>query len=205
MYLEPGLREKKKSKQKIEIMNTLVEALETRSLNSIKIDELCGSLEISKVTFFNYFQSKEEVLYYFTSHWNFKIQYHIYTHELIGKKAIEYIFTSIGEHKSGFNIMMAIVQYLVKNEQFNSLRISDYEYYLYNNKVADLKLKPMTLLEIFEKSLECYDFSPEKQKKIINQLVVGFYGVPIKSKISDCTKLTEDYSEYIEAVFSELI
>ena len=204
MILESGLREKKKAKQKIGIMKALVKSLETNNLNAIKIEELCKSLEISKVTFFNYFKSKEEVLYYFIYQWNFKIQHSIFLNKLSGLEAIEYIFCSIGNHKSGLNIMMSIVQYVVKQEQFTPLNITDYEYYLYIEKVVDPEIKPKTLLEMFNEALNCYNLSNDDKKRLIDLLVVGFYGVPIKSKLSGITTLSEDYREYVNSIFTYL-
>lgn len=204
MILEPGLREKKKAKQKIGIMNALVIALETKRLNAIKIEELCNSLEISKVTFFNYFQSKEEVLYYFIYQWNFKTQHTIFLNKLSGLEAIESIFYSIGNHKSGLNIMMSIVQYVVKQEEFTPLTITDYEYFLYNEQMADPDIKPKTLLEMFYEALDCYNLSKDDKNKLIDLLIVGFYGVPIKSKLSGIRTLSEDYREYINNIFTNL-
>jgi len=124
--------------------------------------------------------------------------------KIIEKEAIEYIFCSIGNHKSGFNIMMAIIQYLVKQDQLHPLSISNYEYYLYNDEPVDLDLRASTLLELFYSALECYNLNEEETQKMIDLLVVGFYGVPIKSKLSDHSKLVDDYREFLDSIFINL-
>jgi len=81
------LREKKYATQKLKILDAFDEKLKTKSLADISVKEIAAELEISEMTFFNYFGSKKEVLIYFIELWSLEMQIHIE-----GKEPIESIY-----------------------------------------------------------------------------------------------------------------
>jgi len=68
------LREKKYATQKLKILDTFDEKLKTKSLTDISVKEIASELDISEMTFFNYFGSKKEVLIYFIELWSLEMQ-----------------------------------------------------------------------------------------------------------------------------------
>jgi len=68
------LREKKYATQKLKILDAFDEKLKTKSLADISVKEIAAELEISEMTFFNYFGSKKEVLIYFIELWSLEMQ-----------------------------------------------------------------------------------------------------------------------------------
>ncbi len=64
-----SLREKKYATQKLKILDLFKEKLKEKSLAEISVKEIVRELEISQMTFFNYFKSKKEVLIYFIELW----------------------------------------------------------------------------------------------------------------------------------------
>ena len=60
-----SLREKKQAALKLKILDTFDEKLKTKALSDISVKEVAKELDISEMTFFNYFGSKKEVLIYF--------------------------------------------------------------------------------------------------------------------------------------------
>ena len=81
------LREKKYATQKLKILDTFDEKLKTKSLADISVKEIASELDISEMTFFNYFGSKKEVLIYFIELWSLEMQILIE-----GKEPIESIY-----------------------------------------------------------------------------------------------------------------
>ena len=68
------LREKKYATQKLKILDAFDEKLKTKSLSDISVKEIANELDISEMTFFNYFGSKKEVLIYFIELWSLEMQ-----------------------------------------------------------------------------------------------------------------------------------
>ena len=71
------LREKKQASLKLKILDTFDEKLKAKNLADISIKEIAHELDISEMTFFNYFGSKKEILVYFIEFWNLEMQMHI--------------------------------------------------------------------------------------------------------------------------------
>jgi len=86
------LREKKYATQKLKILDAFDEKLKTKSLADISVKEIAAELEISEMTFFNYFGSKKEVLIYFIELWSLEMQILIE-----GKEPIESIYLIFDE------------------------------------------------------------------------------------------------------------
>ena len=72
-----SLREKKQATLKLKILDTFDEKLRTKALANISVKEIAKELDISEMTFFNYFGSKKEVLVYFIELWSLEMQMHI--------------------------------------------------------------------------------------------------------------------------------
>jgi len=103
-----SLREKKYATQKLKILDAFDEKLKTKSLAEISVKEIAQELEISEMTFFNYFGSKKEVLVYFIELWSLEMQMHIEGHEPIA--AIYRIFEKTAKTiEKNPNLFMEIV------------------------------------------------------------------------------------------------
>jgi AcrR family transcriptional regulator len=91
------LRERKQSKTRLAIYDACINALKTKHLADIKVEEICDEVEISRGTFFTYFPRKQDVIYYAIRLWSIKIGWvasHTPQKEL-GLAFIEYIFKKL--------------------------------------------------------------------------------------------------------------
>ena len=102
------LREKKYATQKLKILDAFDEKLKTKSLADISVKEIAAELEISEMTFFNYFGSKKEVLIYFIELWSLEMQILIEGKE--PKEAIYLIFEETARLiEENYQLFMEIV------------------------------------------------------------------------------------------------
>ena len=67
------LREKKYATLKLKILDCLISKLESKSLEEVSVKEIAYELEISEMTFYNYFKNKKELLIYFIELWNIEL------------------------------------------------------------------------------------------------------------------------------------
>jgi AcrR family transcriptional regulator len=91
LQTELTLREKKYATQKIKIMDIFSEKLKEKPLADITVKEISKELEISEMTFFNYFKNKKEVLVYFIEFWNLEMQFKLEQAENLDARASIYL------------------------------------------------------------------------------------------------------------------
>src|SRR5271157_1100117 len=58
----PGLRERKKARQREQIFETAIKLFRKNGYHKIRVDDIVRALDISQPTFFRYFASKDTVL-----------------------------------------------------------------------------------------------------------------------------------------------
>ena len=64
MATEPGLRERKKQKTRLLIAETARRLFSERGFDSVSVAEIAREAEVSEATVFNYFPTKEDLVYY---------------------------------------------------------------------------------------------------------------------------------------------
>jgi len=197
---EAGRRERKKAASKIELMNQLLYLLEERALGEITVEQVCAAVGISKVTFFNYFDSKEQVLEYFVHRWQFETAYVIEREGLAGREALYRIFDTVGAHAAGGRVMHAVTLFFLKTENFAPMHISDYEYYLFNPDAFSAGVRPGRVGDLFAAALSSYHLPAAAVEHAVSALVAGFYGVPVRVKASAGDDLKQAYRHFVDAV-----
>jgi AcrR family transcriptional regulator len=150
---EVGLRERKKAFQRIAIVDVLLKALETNELVDLKIEDLCEQIGISKVTFFNYFSSKEQVLEHFVLTWKFKVTALLDEAGLTGLPAVHLIFDSVAKHPAAQHVMNAIVLFFLKSKTPRTIEIPDHEYSLLDPDAWSRGVRPAGIDELFARAI----------------------------------------------------
>ncbi len=70
------LRERKRARTRLALLDALLVRIGPRSIDQIPVRELCAEVEISEVTFFNYFAAKQDLLTYFIQLWSIEMAWH---------------------------------------------------------------------------------------------------------------------------------
>lgn len=70
-----SLRERKMAQTKIAIMEAVIAMLAERPLAELSVREISEVVNISEMTFFNYFPSKSDVVVYFVQVWSMRVQW----------------------------------------------------------------------------------------------------------------------------------
>jgi AcrR family transcriptional regulator len=92
-----GLRERKAAATRMAIERSLRERLGRTPLAEILVDDLAADAGVSRMTFFNYFPTKEHAVDFLMVAWMFGIEEDIATRGLRGVEAIELVFASTGD------------------------------------------------------------------------------------------------------------
>ena len=67
---ELPLRERKYATTKAALLSAVLARLNEQSLESISVKEVCHEVQVSETTFFNYFASKQAVIFYLVQLWS---------------------------------------------------------------------------------------------------------------------------------------
>lgn len=70
-----SLRERKIAQTRIAIMEAVTAMLAERPLAEITVSEISEAVDISEMTFFNYFPAKSDVIVYFVQIWSVRVQW----------------------------------------------------------------------------------------------------------------------------------
>jgi len=176
-----GLRERKKGLLRIGLVDALIDQLNYHHFDEIKVTALCEIMNISEVTFFNYFNQKEELLQLYMLIWNFKREIQINKNgRKKGLPAISQIFEDIATTPNGVVILNTLMIYIAKaKSKTETLALSTCERWLISSSNTDLI--PLELNQQFDihlkEGIELGEISNQTDISNANLLLSSlFYG-----------------------------
>jgi len=193
-----SLREKKYATQKLKILDAFDEKLKSKSLAEISVKEIAQELEISEMTFFNYFGSKKEVLVYFIELWSLEMQMHIEGHEPID--AIYRIFEKTAETiEKNPNLFMEIVASMALQGFANKdIHIGSAERILRFGE--DVSYKEGGFADIVQPLLQELGISKEQETFVYTALFNTCFATPLLMKCPTFESLKERYFEQLDFI-----
>jgi len=197
-----SLREKKQATLKLKILDTFDEKLKTKALADISVKEIAKELDISEMTFFNYFGSKKEVLVYFIELWSLEMQMHIE-----GLDALEAIYRIFEETAKTIeknpNLFMEIVASMaLQGMSKKDINISKAERILRFG--VETKHKEGGFPEIVKPLLSNLNLSKERQDFIYTALFNTCFATPLFMKCPEFSDLKRRYFEQLDFILKEV-
>jgi hypothetical protein len=184
----------------------MLRLLKIKNLNDILIEELCSNINTTKVTFFKYFNYKEQVLDYFVRKWLYDRSFDIHCKRYQGEEGLYNVFQSICEDGVlGKKIMVSLVNYYSKlTEKPAAIEPSSYEYYLFNEEAFNQKVKPLSLQQVFIHYLSgISSIHSSRYNELVCQLIALMYGVPIQTHIMELDDMYPFYKIGIKSIIGE--
>ncbi|GAB6926472.1 hypothetical protein JCM10914A_04550 [Paenibacillus sp. JCM 10914] len=109
------LRELKKAKNKIALYEAALSLMQDRMFSQVMLEDICRTAEISKVTFFKFFQRKEDLLLYFMRIWLTKRMIEVETEGMHGLQAFRHLLSSVvEEHGVRPGMMPSLISFLAE-------------------------------------------------------------------------------------------
>jgi AcrR family transcriptional regulator len=208
MDKELSLRERKKYQTMSNILEEFLNSLENKNFNEILIDDICNKVNVSRVTFFRYFNSKEEVLDYFVMRWCYQRSVEIYNETYSGLEGIRQVFKSAAEIPRAEKIIVSLIHYYSKlKEKPNQKDLGEYARLVISQNSSDSQnIRILSLEEIFQSYLTQIKKVDESKRILLTQhLVALFYGIPFQvyMKMLGSQTLLKAYMDSLEIVFDE--
>jgi AcrR family transcriptional regulator len=214
------LRERKKARTRLSILDAVIQRLYSHPLADITIDMICGDVQISKGTFFQYFPQKSDVLVLYGLLWNLEAMWYAARSGRVtpGLEAIEHIFRELGrkveEHPRLWMEIIALRAYKPKEfalmggtdtDQVSTveryLRFPDFEGI---ESVKEGNFRQLFLLNL--KAAAANGELPEKTdlETCYMSLACFFYGVPLMSFGIEPVQCTDAYLKQIHLLWKSL-
>lgn len=189
---------------KLKILEAFLDAMSDSLLHDIPVDEVCHRIGISKVTFFNYFKTKESVIDYFIQLWQYEMAYMISEKKLMGREALNYLFANVSHHKSANAIIFALMAYFIKTECYVPSAVTEYELYCYHREAYIKGYRHVKFYDIIRKAVLEIETDPQLQTEMIRNVMCGFYGIPFVMKIGFGSNLNDAYHQYLNTILREV-
>lgn len=112
-----GKRELNKAQTRLDILKAVYALSDAVIFRDLKVKSIADEIGITEMTFFNYFQKKEDILKYMMGIWALDLQVLQLKTPLSGEDAIRRIFQhSAKQVKKHSGLMTSFIGYLVTNE-----------------------------------------------------------------------------------------
>lgn len=113
MTIKMSLREKKKAKTKLALLQASLGLSGERSFRQVLVEEICQQADVSKVTFFKFFPQKEDLLIYFMSVWQAQCYLELVDSGKRGWEAVRHIYGKVTEDATKHpGIMLSLISFL---------------------------------------------------------------------------------------------
>ncbi len=198
---ELSLREKKYATLKLKILDTFSQKLKSKSLADISVKEIAKELEISEMTFFNYFKSKKEVLIYYIELWSLQMQLSIEA-----KTPLEAIYKIFEETaimiEENPNLFMEIVASMaLQGMHKKDIAITKAERVLRFGR--DISYEVGGLREIMMPLIVKLDIPKEQEILIYMALFNTCFATPLMRRCQNFGNLKERYFEQVDMILKE--
>lgn len=206
MTKEFGLRERKKAMLKLNIVETLIKELENKDYDAIKVKDICAVVNTSEVTFFKYFEKKDELLQYYMLIWNYRRELRIAkSGRLEGLSGIRGIFEDIAATKNVVTILNTLLTFIARSKvKPKVLSLTDCEKWLIDDSTTDidvLDLSAQFTLHLKEAQAKG-ELEPTANLTDLQLLLSSlFYGGTIISHTTGID-LLEHYAHSMEIIFN---
>ena len=206
-----NLRDRKKARIKYNILEVALELIGRGSLEELYVEEICKRAEISRVTFFKYFNRKEDILIYFMRVWCFHLAVEQRQDPLSGIAAIRRMYQRAGDYADRPGIILSLIGFIANlSAPPTPVELSPAERLLhYPDTPEVLTVQIAPLGEMFTRHVEEARESGELKKdvntpELVRALIGIFYGAALVAHTEGGQDPTGYYSSHLELVLASL-
>ena len=207
MKSKTSLHEIRRANNKIKLLNVTLDHLKYTKFDEININSVCEDAEISKVTYYNYFQNKGDILLYYMSIWCYKLELVIHEKSLHGINAIKQVFDNIVSLENNQEIIIGLIGFIANLKEKPTRNKLSYieKTKLFPQKEESLyNITEKTIDEIFLKHINEAIRSNEIKEKnnnlLVSQLLTIFYGSPFSLYTQNKSDLKELYNVFLSDI-----
>lgn len=209
----PGLREIKRARLKLALLQAAIRQMGQHrgGLVDLPVEAICGEVEVSRVTFFNYFPHKADLLNYFLRVWCLERAVEQMRTPLHGLRALERIFLRGAEAREASAVFLNLIGWIASlSAPPPTIEITDAErFVLYpeDPRVADVQIPHLRDL-MAQHTTEARSSGEIKSRLPERDLVALFltvlYGAPLALHVSGEKDLHKRYRVHFQLLVAAL-
>ncbi|KOP69156.1 transcriptional regulator [Bacillus sp. FJAT-18019] len=204
MYSEIPLRELKKATNKITLYEAALSMMRDRMFSQVMLEDICKRAEISKVTFFKFYQRKEELLIYFMRIWLTKRIIEINAEGKRGFQAFRHLLYQVAkEHQIRPGMMPSLISFLAEqNMQPCMPELSPAEVSLLFPGHEEAGSKSPNMYDLFQQFMKEEDQAGRLNKALTLEQAVQicftiFYGAFLTAQLYNSTEIDRFYETHL--------
>ncbi|ACX66891.1 TetR/AcrR family transcriptional regulator [Paenibacillus sp. Y412MC10] len=201
---EIPLRELKKAKNKITLYEAALSLMKDRMFSQVMLEDICKRAEISKVTFFKFYQRKEDLLIYFMRIWLTERVIEIDTEGKKGFQAFRHLLTQVAkEHQVRPGMMPSLISFLAEqNMQPCMPELSPAEVSLLFPGHEEAGSRSPNMYDLFQQFMKDEDQAGRLNKALTLEQAVQicfttFYGAFLTAQLYNSTEIGCFYETHL--------
>ncbi|WP_054403422.1 TetR/AcrR family transcriptional regulator [Paenibacillus solani] len=204
LYSDIPLRELKKATNKITLYEAALSMMRDRMFSQVMLEDICKRAEISKVTFFKFYQRKEELLIYFMRIWLTKRIIEINAEGKRGFQAFRHLLYQVAkEHQIRPGMMPSLISFLAEqNMQPCMPELSPAEVSLLFPGHEEAGSKSPNMYDLFQQFMKEEDQAGRLNKALTLEQAVQicftiFYGAFLTAQLYNSTEIDRFYETHL--------
>ncbi|WP_127591625.1 TetR/AcrR family transcriptional regulator [Paenibacillus lautus] len=204
MDSEIPLRELKKAKNKIAMYEAALSLMKDRMFSQVMLEDICKRAEISKVTFFKFYQRKEDLLIYFMRIWLTERVIEIDTEGKKGFQAFRHLLSQVAkEHQVRPGMMPSLISFLAEqNMQPCMPELSPAEVSLLFPGHEEAGSRSPNMYALFQQFMKEEDQAGRLNKALTLEQAVQicftiFYGAFLTAQLYNSTEISRFYETHL--------
>lgn len=201
---EIPLRELKKAKNKIALYEAALSLMKDRMFSQVMLEDICKRAEISKVTFFKFYQRKEDLLIYFMRIWLTERMIEIDQEGKKGFQAFRHLLTQVAkEHQVRPGMMPSLISFLAEqNMQPCMPELSQAEVSLLFPGHEEAGSRSPNMYELFQQFMKDEAQAGRLNKALTLEQAVQicfttFYGAFLTAQLYNSTEISRFYETHL--------
>jgi AcrR family transcriptional regulator len=192
-----SLRREKAARLKISILEQTLRLVGRKSFDDLHVEDICAKVKISKVTFFNYFPQKEDVLLYYFRIWCLHRAVELRDKPREGVAGMYYLFEKLSEDCENYpGVILSLIGYLADLKRPPKpfpVKLEEKQL-LYPDRTDMAHMEILSVDQLFEKFALESIFRKEitrtsSTRELTNLLASVFYGVVVSTHVHQQVQL----------------
>lgn len=210
MFSNISLRELKKARTKVTLYEACLSLMEDKMFREVMLDDICRKAEVSRVTFFNFFQRKEDLLIYFMRVWLTERVIEIEAEQKRGFAVIRHLLNKVAQQtREKPGLMPSLISFLVEMKMHPCMpELSEAEIGLLFPGHEELGAETPDMYKIFYRSMSeaivdgelKNEFTAETAVKV---LFTVFYGAFLTAQLYDSSDIADFYETHLQLLIND--
>ncbi|WP_042169438.1 TetR/AcrR family transcriptional regulator [Paenibacillus gorillae] len=198
------LRELKKARNKVALYNASLSLMGEKMFREVMLDDICREAEVSRVTFFKYFQRKEDLLLYFMRVWLTERIIEIEAEGMSGFTAVRHLIGKVAEqNKQRIGLMPSLISFLAEMKMHPDMpEMSKAEVLLLFPHHVKLGSQSPNMFELFHQCMTEAHTSGKLRSGItvdraVQLLLTIFYGAFLTAQLYNSPDVADVYETHL--------